>query len=129
MPRGGVISGRIVDEYGEPVADALVSSMRQTWSNGRRRMTPTGRTGQTNDLGQFRMYGLPPGEYYVSATLRNTDIVMDPMTILGGPTSGASGSTPSAGYAATYYPGTTVAGNAQRITVAIGQEAQNTDFA
>lgn len=129
MPRGGVISGRIVDEFGEPLADALVSAMRQTWANGRRRLTPSGRTSQTNDLGQFRMYGLPPGEYYVSATLRNTDMMLDPATILGGAVSGASGSTPSAGYAPTYYPGTTVAGSAQRVTVAIGQEAQNTDFA
>ena len=32
MPRGSVISGRIVDEFGEPVADAMVSAMRQTWS-------------------------------------------------------------------------------------------------
>ena len=66
MPRGGVISGRIVDEFGEPLPDAVVSAMRQSWSNGRRRLLPTGRTAQTNDLGQFRMYGLPPGEYYVS---------------------------------------------------------------
>ena len=55
MPRGGVISGRIVDEFGDPLPDALVSAMRQTWSNGRRRLLPTGRTSQTNDLGQFRM--------------------------------------------------------------------------
>ena len=129
MPRGSVISGRIVDEFGDPLSDALVSAMRQTWSNGRRRLLPTGRTSQTNDLGQFRMYGLPPGEYYVSATLRNTDIMMMDAALMGGPTSGASGSTPSSGYAPTYFPGTTTAANAQRVTVAIGQEAQNTDFA
>jgi hypothetical protein len=129
MPRGGVISGRIVDEFGDPLPDALVSAMRQTWSNGRRRLLPTGRTSQTNDLGQFRMYGLPPGEYYISASLRNIDIMMMDAALLGGPSSGASGSTPSSGYAPTYFPGTTTAGNAQRVTVAVGQEAQNTDFA
>lgn len=129
MPRGGVISGRIVDEFGDPLPDALVSAMRQTWSNGRRRLLPTGRTSQTNDLGQFRMYGLPPGEYYVSASLRNTDIVIMDAALLGGPSSGASGSTPSTGFAPTYFPGTTTAANAQRVTVAVGQEAQNTDFA
>jgi protocatechuate 3,4-dioxygenase beta subunit len=129
MPRGGVISGRIVDEFGEPLPDAVVSAMRQTWSNGRRRLLPTGRTDQTNDLGQFRMYGLPPGEYYVSASLRNTDIMMMDTALLGGPSSGASGSTPVSGYAPTYFPGTTAAASAQRVNVAIGQEAQNTDFA
>ena len=95
MPRGGVISGRIVDEFGDPLPDALVSAMRQTWSNGRRRLLPTGRTSQTNDLGQYRMYGLPPGEYYISASLRNTDIMIMDAALLGGPSSGASGSTPS----------------------------------
>ena len=128
MPRGGVITGRLTDEFGDPVPDAMVSAMRQTWVNGRRRLTPSGRTGQTNDLGQYRMYGLPPGEYYISATLRNTDIMMLDATMLGG-ASGASGSTPSSGYAPTYFPGTTTASNAQRVTVAIAQEAQNTDFA
>ena len=39
MPRGGVISGRLTDEFGDPVPDAMVSAMRQTWSNGRRRLT------------------------------------------------------------------------------------------
>jgi hypothetical protein len=129
MPRGGVISGRLVDEFGDPLPDALVSAMRQTWSNGRRRLLPTGRTSQTNDLGQFRMYGLPPGEYYISASLRNTDIMIMDAGLLGGPSSGASGSTPSSGYAPTYFPGTTTAANAQRVNVAVGQEAQNTDFA
>jgi hypothetical protein len=129
MPRGGVISGRLVDEFGDPLPDALVSAMRQTWSNGRRRLLPTGRTSQTNDLGQFRMYGLPPGEYYISASLRNTDIMIMDAALLGGPSSGASGSTPSSGYAPTYFPGTTAAAGAQRVTVAVGQEAQNTDFA
>ena len=129
MPRGGVISGRIVDEFGDPLPDALVSAMRQTWSNGRRRLLPTGRTSQTNDLGQYRMYGLPPGEYYISASLRNTDITIMDAALLGGPSSGASGSTPSSGYAPTYFPGTTTATSAQRVTVAVGQEAQNTDFA
>ena len=129
MPRGGVISGRIVDEFGDPLPDAMVSAMRQTWSNGRRRLLPTGRTGSTNDLGQFRMYGLPPGEYYVSATLRNTDVTMFDAALLGGASSGASGSTPASGYAPTYFPGTTSAAGAHRVTVAVGQEAQNTDFA
>ena len=130
MPRGGVISGRLTDEFGDPVPDAIVTAMRQTWTNGRRRLAPTGRTGQTNDLGQYRMYGLPPGEYYVSATLRNTDVmILDPAMLGGGAVSGASGSTPSSGYAPTYFPGTTAATAAQRVSVAIAQEAQNTDFA
>src|SRR5574338_787787 len=63
MPRGGVISGRIVDEFGEPLAAVMVTAMRQSWQAGRRRLMPAGRFSQTNDLGQYRMYGLAPGEY------------------------------------------------------------------
>jgi hypothetical protein len=110
MPRGSVISGRIVDEFGEPVADAMVAAMRQTWVGGRRRFVPASRPGQTNDLGQFRMYGLPPGDYYVSATLRNAEVMMfDMMGAQGGPT----GSTPASGYAPTYFPGTASPAEAQ----------------
>ena len=130
MPRGGVISGRIIDEFGDPVPDAMVTTMRQAWLNGRRRLQTTGRVAQTNDLGQFRLYGLPPGEYYVSASLRNSEMLAIEAA-LGGVRgeSGASGSQPASGYAPTYYPGTTSAANAQRIQVTVGQEAQNTDFA
>ena len=74
MPRGSVIAGRIVDEFGEPVADATVSRRcASSGPSGRRRLVNAGRIAQTNDLGQFRMYGLPPGDYYVSASLRNMD--------------------------------------------------------
>ena len=55
MPKGSVIAGRILDEFGEPVADASVSALRSTWSNGRRRLQATGRAAMTNDLGQYRI--------------------------------------------------------------------------
>ena len=132
MPRGSVITGRIVDEFGEPVADANVTAMRQQWLNGRRRLMPSGRNAQTNDLGQYRIYGLPPGDYYVSATLRNMDVMamdmMGPMSP-GGAIAGPTASAPSSGYAPTYFPGTPSAADAQRISVAIGSEAQGADFA
>src|SRR3954470_11057269 len=75
MPRGSAISGRLVDEFGDPVADAIVNAMRSVWTGGRRRLQPTGRTATTNDLGQFRIYGLSPGDYYVNASFRG-DMMM-----------------------------------------------------
>ena len=132
LPRGSAISGRLVDEFGDPVADALVSAMRSAWSGGRRRLQPTGRTAQTNDLGQFRIYGLSPGDYYVSATFRAGDMVaMDiaMSAVTGAGSGGPTGSTPNSGYAPTYFPGTPNGSEAQKIALTIGQEAQNTDFA
>jgi hypothetical protein len=127
LPRGGVISGRIVDEFGEPVADAMVSAMRQTWANGRRRFVPSGRSAQTNDLGQFRIYGLPAGDYYISANFRNSEMMM--FEAFGPSQRGPSGSSPGSGYAPTYFPGTTSPGDAQKVSLGPGQDIGSTDFA
>ena len=130
LPRGSAITGRIVDETGEPVAEALVTALRQEWAGGRRRLVNAGRVGQTNDLGQFRMYGLPPGDYYVSASVRNADGMIGDLLA---PAAAATtmlprATTPASGYAASYYPGTTSPAEAQKIIVAAGQETQGIDF-
>jgi hypothetical protein len=130
MPRGGVVSGRLVDEFGDPIADAVVSAMRSAWAGGRRRLVPSGRTAMTNDLGQFRIYGLSPGDYYVSATFRGDVMGMEIMATMGGMAAGGpTGSNPNSGYAPTYFPGTPNGAEAQKVVIAAGQEAQNTDFA
>jgi len=122
LPRGSSVSGRILDEFGEPVADASVSAMRMQFTGGKRKLVPSGRQSTTNDLGQFRIFGLPPGEYYVSASLRTLDtMVMDMLGGAAGP-GGPTGSNSNAGYAATYYPGTPNPGEAQRLSLGVGQE-------
>jgi hypothetical protein len=126
LPRGSVLAGRVVDEFGEAVAEAEVTAMRMQFQNGKRRLVPSGRNGMTNDLGQFRVYGLPPGEYYVSATLRNMNAMVFDM--LGGAAGGPTGSNQNSGYAATYYPGTPSPGEAQRVALAVGQELASVDI-
>lgn len=128
LPRGSVLAGRVADEFGEAVAEAEVTAMRLQFSNGKRRLVPSGRTGTTNDLGQFRIYGLPPGEYYVSATLRNNMGAMVLDMIGGGGIGGPSGSNQNTGYAATYYPSTPTPAEAQRVSVAVGQELASVDI-
>ena len=63
LSRGGVIVGRVVDELGEPMAEVFVQAMRFVSTSGAPRLVPMGRNASTDDLGQFRLYGLPPGEY------------------------------------------------------------------
>ena len=125
LPRGSVISGRVVDEFGEPVTDAMVTAMRMSFTNGRRRLVPAGRLGQTNDIGQFRIYGLPPGEYYISATYRDLSAIAMNIAEAGG---GGSGSMPASGYAPTYFPSTPSPAEAQRVSVAVGQEMTGIDI-
>ncbi|HET7699048.1 MAG TPA: carboxypeptidase-like regulatory domain-containing protein [Vicinamibacterales bacterium] len=123
LPRGSAVSGRILDEFGEPVADASVNAMRLQYASGRRRLVPSGRASTTNDLGYFRVFGLPPGDYYLTATVRTLDsMVMD--LIGGGAAGGPTGSNSNSGYAATYYPGTTNPAEAQRLSLVVGQEMQ-----
>ncbi len=119
LPRGSVLGGRVTDEFGEPVANASVTAWRYAYAGGARRMLPApggNARDTTDDQGQFRLFGLPPGEYYVSAMLRSGGPeVTDPM---GEPS----------GYAATYYPGTTNIAEAQRVTLAVSQEHTGVHF-
>ncbi len=108
LPRGSVITGRIVDEFGEPATDVMVMLQRYQTQGGRRRLVSAGRSSTTNDIGEFRLFALPPGQYYLTATLRNM-------------TMGADVTDDRSGYAPTYYPGTPNVAEAQRVTVAIGQ--------
>ncbi len=113
LPPGGVITGRIIDEFGEPVSDVLVSAQRQQFINGVRRPMASGAPSSSNDIGEFRIYGLAPGEYYVSANLRAMNI--NPMEV----------SADRAGYAPTYYPSTTDVAAAQRVAVRAGDTVAN----
>lgn len=114
LTRGAVITGRIVDDNGEPIAGTQVAAMRQQMVGGVRRMMPGGSEGsndRTDDQGGFRLFGLPPGEYFVSATNRNNTF---------GPN---INNQEADAFAPTYYPGTPNLGEAARVTLKAGQEA------
>lgn len=118
LPKGSVITGRLYDEFGDPVSGARVSAMRHRFVSGMRRLFPFGGAGAsdtTDDIGQFRLHGLSPGEYFLSATI-SANVSFER-------------SDDRSGYAATYYPGTPVLGEAQKVSVALGQETQGVTFA
>jgi protocatechuate 3,4-dioxygenase beta subunit len=117
LKRGGVVTGKIVDEFGDPVTDVFVTAMRYQYIQGQRRLTQNGRGGATNDIGEYRLYGLSPGQYYISATLRNVGFNM------------GTDSGDRTGYAATFYPGTGNVAEAQRLTIAAGQTATGINLA
>lgn len=120
LPRGSVISGRVFDEFGEPIANAVVNAMRYGYSAGARRLMPVGGQNSrdtTDDQGQYRMFGLPPGEYVISANFRGG----------GGEVTDPAGE-PS-GYAPTYFPGTPNVTEAQRVRVDVSQEQNSVNFA
>lgn len=113
LPPGGVITGRLVDDLGDPVGAALVQPMRLTFVDGQRQLVTVASGlqslsygGLTDDRGEFRIYGLAPGTYYVSAAYGRT----------------APGqSDDRVSYATTYYPGTASIAGASPLTVVAGQ--------
>lgn len=123
LPRGGVITGRINDEYGDMVPEVTVQAFRAQYMQGMRRLTSV-RSAQTNDIGQYRIYGLQPGTYYVAATSRGAD--GNPHSIAEPGTDAVAG---GGGLAPTFYPGTVTAGDAQRIVVGPATETPGVDFA
>ena len=110
LPRGGAVTGRVVDEFGEAVTGAGVMALRYRYVNGQRQLTQSAND-TTDDLGQYRLHGLPPGDYYVAARPST-------FTFLGT-------SEDRSGYGQSFYPGAVNVSEAQRLQVAVGQEAQN----
>lgn len=61
-----IISGRVLDEAGEPVRNATVGLYRDSQFDGTHQIIPL-RGSQTNDLGGFEIPDLAPGTYFISA--------------------------------------------------------------
>jgi len=101
LARGGVITGRVVDPSGEPAVRAVVSAFvvvngQINWSQFQ---------DQTDDRGEFRLFGLSPGDYVISATPVGGDdgvpeIVREGQALI-----------------PTYYPATVRPEEAERLTI------------
>jgi hypothetical protein len=113
LSRGSVITGRVSDEFGDPITGARVQVLRSQVQQGRRRLMPTANGAQTDDTGAFRVFGLAPGDYYVAASLQAAP---------------ADTSDNAVSYAPTYFPGTGNVADAQRITLTLGAESPGINF-
>jgi hypothetical protein len=116
LVRGAVITGQVMDDLGEPASGVRVGAMRRTFEDGRPRMVPAGRVVETNDLGAYRLFGLAPGSYYLSASGTVWTI-------------GPQSQSESVTTAPTYYPGTMLVSDAQAIAVGAGEERPGIDIA
>ena len=114
LPRAGAMTGRIFDRAGEPVLGARVQALRRRVIDGKAGLQVTGATDTTDDTGAYRLYGLPPGEYYVTATPRQIEDRSGRLV---------SGAVPGRG-APIFYPGTANRDEAQRVSVSVSGEAR-----
>jgi hypothetical protein len=144
MIRASTIAGRIVHE------DGRVMPRQWPWllerrMVGDRRMLARARMPygignferSTDDRGEFRLFGLPPGTYYLlvnpsiasGARVTTSDEVRWAMQPPGAaPSAGAPPPGPIAGYATYYFPGTTDPAQAQPIVVGPGEVRDDLTF-
>jgi len=119
LAKGGVISGQVLDEFGEPQIGAEMRVMRYRYMDGQRQLmnAPGGSFGvYTDDLGNFRLHSLEPGDYFVAARPRSDGSPFGPAP------PNAEGATQ------TFYPGTANVAEARRVTVRGGRETSGIVF-
>ena len=76
MAHGGDISGRVIDRNGQPAAFTVVKALAASTQIA-------AQTAITNDLGEYRLFWLSPGPYFITAEAANyqtfgTEITVNP---------------------------------------------------
>ncbi|HUK36142.1 MAG TPA: carboxypeptidase-like regulatory domain-containing protein [Vicinamibacterales bacterium] len=117
LPRHSAIVGQIVDDFGDPVEGATVNVWQIRFQTGRRRLVSVNGTSTqvTDDHGRYRLFGVPPGQYVITASI--------------GQVTPQAGGADVSGFAPTYFPGTTNAAEARQVTVPRSQDVSAIDFA
>lgn len=114
LRRAPAIEGLLLDEFGEPAPGIMVVAARKQFAAGRQRLMPVGSAQSapiTDDRGYYRIPGLAPGDYYVTAL------------------SGAfTEQNAVGGFAPTYYPGTVDATAAMPVTTSAAADAVTAVF-
>jgi hypothetical protein len=109
----GAIMGFVRDEDGDPVRQVDVSVLTYGYGPSGKGLQVRGQ-GQTDALGEYRVFDLPPGTYYLRAKPQSAGSPgLDQMTDA---------------YATVYYPNAQQQAGAGTIALAAGQEMRGMDF-
>jgi hypothetical protein len=109
-----VITGRIVDENGDPVPGVEVNAISQFWMHGHK-IYGYEAADVTNDTGAYRLAGISPGRLYIRATPQNDSFVEQP------------GETPVS-LVALFYPDASVLPGATAVEVHAGDNLDGINF-
>jgi hypothetical protein len=108
----GVIAGRVVNRDGDPMASYYVTPLVFQYVGGRKVMVEAQGSPVSNDAGEYRLDGLPPGRYYLQVAAART----------GGDAERDRSARPrQEDYVTSYYPGTADPSAAAPVEVAAGQ--------
>jgi hypothetical protein len=113
LQRSGAIAGRILDESGDPVVGVAVRAIRRDASPGFRKLSMAGTVPTSDDRGEFRIFDVPAGAYYVAASGLPRAVVHE---------DGAAPGEPRIGFVPTYHPGVESLDRAEPVSVKAGQD-------
>lgn len=135
------ITGRILDADGDPIPYARVQALRVAYEEGQRVLIGA-RNASADDRGEYRIYSLPPGEYYVAARPPDTRFTRNfgrAAIVRFGGGSGAdapvvtlrtteTGEIVEETFRAVFYPGAFDARSANLVPVRIGENLRGIDM-
>jgi hypothetical protein len=108
LTQTGAVNGRIIDNNGQPAANVPVQLIRASYNATAQRIFTTAGRATTNDRGEYRIFWIAPGRYYVAAGTAPGD---------------GSASTQLDNYVFTFYPGTQDVSRASMLDVKAGSES------
>jgi hypothetical protein len=145
LPKGAVITGTVRDEFGQPAADIRVTVSSAALVRAQGGFRSPADTLLTDDRGVYRAYGLMPDEYVVSAVpqsatgtrlasgefdarVRGLEQRQTGNPNASAPPGAISEEPERVSFAPTFFPGTVIAANAGRVSVAAGEERSGVDI-
>jgi protocatechuate 3,4-dioxygenase beta subunit len=117
-----VITGKVLDEDGEPMGNIQVRVFKYEYRNGKKQWVQAGNA-NASDLGEYRIANLEPGRYLVSTAQRSSPGIGYQM-----PSHEPLPDTPETSYAATYHPSTPDESSAAPVEVGPGAEVRGIDI-
>jgi sarcosine oxidase gamma subunit len=123
VPAGNV-SGVIRDSDGRPQTGVPIQLLRSTFNAVGERTFHVEGTARTNDRGEYRLYWITPGRYFISAGTASGP--NRPLSPNGAPPS--PNEIPDQSFALTYFPGVFDAGAAAIVEINPGAEVNGVDF-
>jgi Carboxypeptidase regulatory-like domain len=116
-----VISGHVQDEDGEPMPWVHIMAYKLEYNNGKREPLSEEET-NTNDLGEYRLFGLTSGRYFLAANYEPGAFLVNGRRIA------AVDNALNPGYVATYYPNTNDPAKAAAVSVKAGEQIAGIDL-
>ncbi len=124
MVAQAVITGQITDSTGKPLINANVR-LSHVYLEGRRAVLSVAAQASTNDLGQYRIFGVEPGRYYVSASYQDAG---GPLGLRQRPAADSASQVTTEDYAVVYYPAAREPETATPVLLRGGKVTSNIDL-